>query len=349
MTENQPILSPEILVPRLGEHLMSKGLITSEQLEQALQEQAAMKKTQTNVPLLGEILVNLGFLSRAQLESAITEHVLQLRAALIDANQKLEQRVQQRTAELEKALLKLAELNQLKANFIANISHELRTPLTHIKGYQELLLSGDLGPLSDEQTSAMSAIQRATQRLERLIEDLILYATSERTHMPIEPARTDLTRLIREVVEQSGRKAADQKLDLILLHPDPPLPVIVDGEKIRWVMFQLIDNAIKFTPAGGKVQVELIPEGGEILVKVSDTGIGIPQNRIGEVFEAFHQLDGSSTRKYSGTGLGLSLVKKILDAHDATIEVQSELGKGSQFSFRLPLFVEGEITNVPHE
>jgi signal transduction histidine kinase len=349
MTETQPILSPEILVPRLGEHLMSKGLITSEQLQLALQEQAALKKIHTNAPLLGEILVNMGFLTRAQLESAITEHVLQLRAALIDANQKLEQRVQQRTAELEKALLKLAELNQLKANFIANISHELRTPLTHIKGYQELLISGDLGQLTGEQMTAMSAIQRATQRLERLIEDLILYATSERTHMPVELARQELIKLCREVVEQSERKAADQKLELIFLHPDQPLPVIVDGEKLRWVLFQLVDNAIKFTPAGGKVQIDLALEDGDVLVRVSDTGIGISQNRIGEVFEAFHQLDGSSTRKYSGTGLGLSLVKKILDAHGTPIMVESELGKGSQFSFRLPLFFEGEETNESHE
>lgn len=349
MTEIQPVLSPEILVPRLGEHLMSKGLISSEQLQLALQEQAALKKSQANAPLLGEILVSMGFLTRSQLDSAITEHVLQLRAALIDANQKLEQRVQQRTAELEKALLKLAELNQLKANFIANISHELRTPLTHIKGYQELLISGDLGPLTGEQMNAMAAIQRATNRLERLIEDLILYATSERTHMPLEPTRLDLASLCREVVEQSGRKAADQQLELSLQNPDLPLPVIVDGEKLRWVLFQLVDNAIKFTPAGGKVRIELVPDGADVLVRVCDTGIGIPQNRIAEVFEAFHQLDGSSTRKYSGTGLGLSLVKKILDAHGTTISVESELGKGSQFSFRLPLFLEGEVTNATHE
>lgn len=341
MTETQPILSPEILVPRLGEHLINKGLIDQEQLQIALQEQAALKKTQTNVPLLGEILVSMGFITRAQLDSAITEHVLQLRAALIDANQKLEQRVQQRTAELEKALLKLAELNQLKANFIANISHELRTPLTHIKGYQELFIAGDLGPLTGEQMNAMAAIQRATQRLERLIEDLILYATSERTHMPVEPARLDLAALCREVVEQSRHKAADQKLDLLLHTPDQPLPVIVDGEKIRWVLFQLVDNAIKFTPAGGRVRLELLPEADYVLVQISDTGIGIPPNRINEVFEPFHQLDGSSTRKYSGTGLGLSLVRKILDAHQTTIQVQSELGKGSLFSFKLPLFSEG--------
>ncbi len=349
MTETQPILSPEILVPRIGEHLVNKGLITSEQLQQALQEQSMLKKTQTNVPLLGEILVNFGFLSRTQLDSAITEHVLQLRAALIDANQQLEQRVQQRTAELEKALIKLSELNQLKANFIANISHELRTPLTHIKGYQELLLSGDLGPLSAEQSAALSTIKRATERLERLIEDLILYATSERTHMPLDLAPLELCALCRDVVAQSGRRAADQQLDLVFSSPESPLRVRADREKLSWVLFQLVDNAIKFTPSGGKIRLELLAEAGCVAVEVIDSGIGIAPNRIAEVFEPFHQLDGSSTRKYSGTGLGLSLVKKILDAHETTIQVESELGKGSRFSFRLPLIMEGEEATHSHE
>ncbi len=349
MTETQPILSPEILVPRIGEHLVNKGLITSDQLQQALQEQSALRKTQTNVPLLGEILVKLNFLSRTQLDSAITEHVLQLRAALIDANQQLEQRVQQRTAELEKALIKLSELNQLKANFIANISHELRTPLTHIKGYQELLLCGELGPLTGDQSAALGTIKRASERLERLIEDLILYATSERTHMPINIAPLELCTLCREVIEHSRRKADDQQLDLVFVSPERSLQVRADRDKLNWVLFQLVDNAIKFTPTGGKIHLELAPETDCVNVQVIDSGIGISPNRITEVFEPFHQLDGSSTRKYSGTGLGLSLVKKILDAHDTTIQVESELGKGSRFSFRLPLITKGEEAKYPHE
>jgi len=342
MNDAHPVLSPEILVPRLGEHLIMQGLIDEDQLMQALYEQSVLKKTQGKAPLLGEILVDLGFITREKLDNAITQYILQLREALIETNQKLEQRVESRTAELQKAMIKLAELNQLKANFIANISHELRTPLTHIKGYEELLLSGQFGSMSDEQTQVMHTIQRATMRLERLIEDLILYASSERTQMPVKPVAINLVDLCRDVVEQIGKKAADQRLDLSLRTSELPLVVHADREKLTWVLFQLVDNAIKFTPSGGSIHLDLIKNSDFVQVKVSDTGIGIPENRIDEVFEPFHQLDGSSTRKYSGTGLGLSLVKKILDAHDTTIQVESQLGKGSQFSFILPLVSPSE-------
>jgi signal transduction histidine kinase len=336
MKQKQPSLSPEILVPRLGEHLINQGLISEDQLLEALQLQSALKKTQENAPLLGEILVDLGYITRTRLDSAITEQVIQLRAALIETNQQLEARVQERTAELEKALQKLSELNQLKANFIANISHELRTPLTHIKGYQEMITSGDLGPLTAEQASAFSTIQRSTQRLERLIEDLILYATSERTYMPIKSELLDMTILCKEVVEQSIQRASDRKIGIDFSASNGSLNVYADREKISWVLYQLVDNAVKFTPAGGHITLELAQADEFVHISISDTGIGIPANRISEIFEPFHQLDGASTRKYSGTGLGLSLVKKILEAHESTILVQSELGKGSNFSFSLP-------------
>ncbi len=336
MTDTPPSLTPEILVPRLGELLVNRGLITMNQLQSALQNQTALRSTQAQVPLLGEILVDLGFVTRAGLDSAITEYVIQLRTALIEVNQQLERRVQERTAELEKAIVKLAELNQLKANFIANISHELRTPLTHIKGYQDLILSGDLGPLTAEQTAAFQTIQRSTDRLEKLIEDLILYAASERAEMPLISERLELISLCREIVEQIRSKATDQELTIDLKAPQSPIHVNGDREKLGWALFHLVDNAIKFTPSGGQIRLEVTPADYYVQIKVTDTGIGIPPNRVSEIFEPFHQLDGTSTRKFGGTGLGLSLVKKILDAHDAPIQVQSELGKGSQFWFTLP-------------
>lgn len=344
MPDTSP-LSPEILVPRLGEHLINLGLITSDQLQKALQIQSAIKKTQPSAPLIGELLVDLGFISRSRLDSAITEHVIQLRAALIETNRTLETRVLERTAELEKAMLKLSELNQLKANFIANISHELRTPLTHIKGFQELIISGQLGPLTEEQIGAFRTIQNSTQRLERLIEDLILYASSERTQIPVSLHPLELTSLCREVVDIFAHKATDQQLILTVRVPDIPLTVNADREKITWVLYQLVDNAIKFTPAGGLIRLEVEPIASAVRITVSDTGIGIPPNRISEIFEPFHQLDGTSTRRYGGTGLGLSLVKKILEAHESVISVRSELGKGTQFTFDLLQAHEGEEMN----
>lgn len=335
MNEHNQPLTPEILVPRLGDYLIEQKLITPDQLTYALQQQAAIRKTQPSTPLLGQLLVDLGILDRAALDHAITEQVLQLRAALTENNLKLERRVQERTQELEIALERLSELNQLKSNFLANISHELRTPLTHLKGYLEMLRSGDLGVISPEQVGALEIMYRSTDRLGRLIEDLILFASSERARLTVILNELDLQELCEDVIAQMHSKAADQMVKLEYRPSTGTDKVYADREKIGWVIHQFIDNAVKFTPPGGEVIVELMPDEDLIKVQVRDNGIGIPPNRLPEIFEPFHQLDSSSTRKYGGTGLGLSLAQKIVEAHDSSIQVSSELSKGSQFSFTL--------------
>ena len=333
--EQTATLTPEILVPRLGDYLVERGLISTDDLQLALQEQAVLRKTQKEVPLLGQLLVDLRLITRAELDQAITEHVLQLRSALQETNRRLEIRVQERTAELEKALQKLSELNQLKANFIANISHELRTPLTHLQGYLELILARDLGEINAEQEMAIRTMLRAGERLSRLIEDLILFATSERTQLPLDIQPVDIARLCQEILDQAAQKISDHELTVDLQKPAENLLVLADRDKIGWVIHQLLDNAVKFTPVGGRISLRVAAEDLEVKVSVIDTGIGISSNRINELFEPFHQLDSSSTRRYGGTGLGLSLARKIVEAHDSRISVHSELGKGSQFSFTL--------------
>ncbi|HRQ22028.1 MAG TPA: histidine kinase dimerization/phospho-acceptor domain-containing protein, partial [Anaerolineales bacterium] len=164
MTQNLPKLSPEMLIPRLGESIVQKGLITEMDLQRALayqQEQIARNKP----CLLGQALMDLGMLDRDTLDQVVTEQIIQLRSALQAANRNLEQRVKE-------ALTRLSELSQMKANFVSNISHELRTPLTHVKGYVELLISESLGPVTSEQKHALSVSQRATGKLESMIEDL---------------------------------------------------------------------------------------------------------------------------------------------------------------------------------
>jgi len=330
-------ISPEQLAPRLGDYLVQHGYVSGDQLRAALAEQA---RTPQGEPrrLIGQTLIELGFLTPRDLDEAIARQLLELQTALIEANRSLERRVAERTAELETALARLTEFNQLKANFVANISHELRTPLTHIKGYNALLLEGTLGKLSSEQQDAVRVSAGAIGRLEGLINDLISYAAAARGELTVNLRPVAVGTVAAQVLERSRPKAARQR---VTIEADIPLdlpPVSADEEKLIWLLLQLVDNGIKFTPAGGRVVIAA--EAGEqrVTIRVIDTGIGIPQNRLEDIFEPFRQLDGSSTRRAGGTGLGLALVRRIIDAHGASVEVTSQVGRGSKFSMQFARF-----------
>jgi signal transduction histidine kinase len=327
-------LTPEILVPRLGEYLVQTGTVSESDLKDALAYQVEMQESGKRC-LLGQALVDLKLIQRSQLDHAVTEQIIQLRTALEDANRFLERRVKERTSELQDALQKLSEFSQLKANFVANISHELRTPLTHIKGYLELLVTEALGNLTDEQKNALKVGQRATGQLENLINNLIMFSQTERGEITLHMTPVNIKKIAENVINNSHASANNRNVTLKLEVSDN-LPLLqADEEKISWVILQLIDNAIKFTPSGGTVSLTIQPEDDLFMVSVIDTGIGIPSTRLEEIFEPFHQLDGSPSRRYGGTGLGLALVRDILTAHGSIIEVESDEGKGSIFRFPL--------------
>ena len=332
---DQHRLTPEMLVPRMGEYLIRKGLITAENLQKALnyQQEATAKGTPV---LLGQALIELKLLERAELDQAVTEQIIQLRSALQVANRTLEHRVQERTAELQKALERVSELSQLKANFISNISHELRTPLTHIKGYVELMITESLGSLTEEQRHALQVSQQSANRLESLIEDLIMVSLASRGEMSIKQENVDICRLVNLAIKSHMPHAQERGVDL-QTRIDGNVPLVqADSQKLAWVLHQLVDNGVKFTPSEGHVVVSIKREGEHlVIVSVTDTGIGIPASRLEDIFEPFHQLDGSATRRYGGTGLGLSLVRQIIEAHGSMLEVQSAEGHGSAFKFPL--------------
>jgi len=332
---NKTLLTPEILVTRLGDTLVEKGLLSPQDLKRALVNQETLRDEQGDPPLLGQILLNMGLIDRPTLDAAITEQVLQLRAALQQANEQLEQRVKERTIELERALSKLSELSTLKSNFVANISHELRTPLTHLKGYMNLLLAQDLGKLENDQVQALTVMSRSTDRLERLIEELIMFSTMERGEFEMNIAPFYFSDLCKAVAGQVSAKAQEREIHLLIeCAQDLPL-IMADQEKIQYCVGQLLDNAIKFTPPGGSVTLNAEREEKLVRISVIDTGIGISPERQEEIFEPFHQLDSSSTRKFAGTGLGLALVRKILEAHGTVLHLNSQPGKGTQFAFVL--------------
>jgi len=327
-------LTPEILVSRLGDYLVEKGEITEQQLIDALNAQQDMRARGQNA-LLGQILLRRGVIQREQLDAAVTALMINLRNALQDANSQLERRVQERTAELENALRRLSELNKLKNNFVANISHELRTPLTHLKGYLELLVTGDLGDVNEDQRHALKVMQRSATRLEHLIEDLILFSMTEKGQVSLEIRAFDLLHLVDILNDSAKTKAAEHNLQLQVIAPQQLPQTLGDEDKIAWVIMQLVDNAVKFTPAGGTITLRIEQQDTLAMVSVSDTGIGIAPERLAEIFEPFHQLDGSSTRRYGGTGLGLTLARNIIEAHGSNLTVRSQLNQGSQFEFAL--------------
>lgn len=331
--------TPQWLVPRIGEFLIRENVISEEDLKAALKQQRELSDQGQQI-LLGQTLLQMGILDRETLDRAVTQQIVELHAALQESNRTLQQRVNERTRELRNALERLTELNQIKANLISNISHELRTPLAHIKGYVELFIAGDLGKLDEEQSEAMAVIRRSTNRLGTLIEDLIEFSTASREGLTLQLEQTDLTDLIDEVLQRSLGKAKQAGVKLMAEVSKDVAAVNVDRERLSWAIFQLVDNAIKFTPAEGTVEVKVEPVEYGVQIGVMDTGIGIAPEKIKEIFEPFHQLDGSPTRRYGGTGLGLSLAKMIVEAHGSELNVESEEGQGTSFHFVLPKATE---------
>ena len=335
MAQTLSKLSPEMLIPRMGEYLIQKGVINEDDLRKALayqQDQISKGKQY----LLGQALLDLKMLDRDALDQAITEQLIQLRSALQSSNRNLDQHVKNRTSELNDALERLSELSQMKSNFVSNISHELRTPLTHVKGYLELLVTESLGSITDAQRHALQVSLRSATKLEGMIEDLIMFSLASRGEMSMKLEKVDIRRIV-SLAAKSALPRAEERSVQILVSAGENIPAVqADPEKIGWVVNHLLDNGIKFTPSGGSVILALKEEGNNlVIVTITDTGIGIPPERLKEIFEPFHQLDGSSTRHFGGTGLGLSLVRQIIEAHGSLLDVQSVEGKGSIFKFPL--------------
>ena len=327
-------LTPEVLIPRLGDVLVEQRLITQDQLILALEKQKNDRQAGKST-LLGQVMREMGMLDQQTLDQAITQQILSLQAGLKEANESLERRVQERTAELEEAYKKLSELNELKSNFIANISHELRTPLTHILGYLDLMYSDGLDNLHNDQKESLDIIRKASDRLGHLIEDLILFSSSEVGSISIGKETFDLVPLIKEVILKSGTTIKKRSVVVKTAFPEEPALVDADHSKIYWLINQLLDNAIKFNREGGSIAVNVEVVDRKVKTTITDTGIGIEPEKLKDIFEPFHQIDGSSTRKHGGTGLGLTLAKKILEAHNQDLIVVSSPTKGSCFSFSL--------------
>jgi signal transduction histidine kinase len=241
---------------------------------------------------------------------------------------------EQHAHDLEGALEQSLELERLKGEFIQNVSHELRLPITLIKGYSTLLATGELGDLNDPQQRAANVIARRCDNISDLVNDILLILLNEES--PADHTPVHLQPLLKATVDDFHVQADHAGLSLHAdIHPDVQ-PVYGITEHLRRVMDNLLSNAVKFTPEGGSITVNLTQENGHAMLRVRDTGIGIPPEEHQRIFERFYQVDGSARRRYGGTGLGLALVKEVVEACDGCVEVKSKPGDGTTFTICLP-------------
>lgn len=228
------------------------------------------------------------------------------------------------------------ELDRMKSDFISIVSHELKTPLTSIKGFVRLLTAERVGPINEKQRHYLDIVQGQTESLTFLINDLLDLSKIEAGIIKVRHEPVLLIEVIRGVLIQLDNMAQDKNIDIILSVP-PDLPMVSgDAGRFGQVFMNLIHNAIKFTPQGGEVSIKAIPMGEDCLVRVADTGIGISTQDLPKIFNKFYQVDSSSTRQQSGTGLGLPISKQLVIAHGGEMWVNSTRGKGTTFSFTLP-------------
>jgi signal transduction histidine kinase len=249
----------------------------------------------------------------------------------------LERKVADRTRDLAFANERLQELDRLKSDFVSNVSHELRTPLTAIKGAVDLILREVAGPLTEKQVHYLTRVRSNTQHLAGLINDLLDLSKIESGKIEMKSSRVSMGGLVHEVVETLRPIAAEKGIALEAAIPEQSIMVWADRDKVNQVLMNLIGNAIKFTPAQGTVTVSALKNGNEsIRVSVCDDGPGILAAEKEKIFDKFYQIAEVDGVKPKGTGLGLAICKALVELHGGRIWVETEMNRGSTFSFTLP-------------
>ena len=233
-------------------------------------------------------------------------------------------------------ITRLKQLENVRKDFVANVSHELRTPLAVIKGYVETLLD-DEPPAPDTGRQFLETIQRHTRRLEVLIDDLLSISALESQQAKLDCAPVSLRAAAAAVIDELSPRAHERNIAVALEIPTDLPTVSADVQRLHQVLVNLLDNALKYTPAGSRVTVSAVPSNGFLKVCVADNGSGIAAEHLARIFERFYRVDKARSRELGGTGLGLAIVKHIVQAHGGKVWVESELEHGSRFYFTLPV------------
>jgi two-component system sensor histidine kinase/response regulator len=269
---------------------------------------------------------------------AIALYQAQLSDQVQCQKQTLEDQVHQRTQELHTALITTESAHQAKSDFLATMSHELRTPLTCVIGMSATLLRWSLGPLTEKQRSCLQTIQDSGEHLLELINDILDFSHVQSGQATLNLSEFSLTLLMQQIVQVMRDKADAHEVQLKANLKIPPERdrFIADLRRVQQILISLLDNAIKFTPMGGKVTLRVWVETNTVVFQVEDTGIGIAPSQQPYLFEKFQQLDTSYRRTYEGAGLGLALAQQCITLHQGWIDVSSVEGQGSIFTVQLP-------------
>jgi signal transduction histidine kinase len=274
-----------------------------------------------------------------------------LEGMVLEQQRLLETQVSERTAALQETTRKAMELseqarraNEAKSEFLANMSHELRTPLNHIIGFTELVVDRRLGELNEQQAEFLDDVLQSGRHLLSLINEILDLSKVEAGKMELELATVSLDSFVGNSLVMVKEKALKHRIRLTTELAGIPETIRADERKLKQILYNLLSNAVKFTPDGGSIRVEVASAPGAgakpdaVRFSVIDSGIGIAAGDLERIFEPFEQADGSASRKFQGSGLGLTLTRKLVDLHGGRIWAESDgPGKGSRFHFTLPL------------
>jgi PAS domain S-box-containing protein len=256
----------------------------------------------------------------------------------VSERKRLDQVLLEKNAELESARAVAERTSLTKSDFLANMSHELRTPLNSVIGFSEVLEDQMFGPINAKQREYVNNILTSGKHLLSLINDILDLSKVESGKMGLELGHFPLRDCVDASLMMLKEKALKGGIELSLNHAaEAEIGIVADQRKLKQILFNLLSNAVKFTPREGKVEVSVVRDGDFIEVTVSDTGIGIKEDDIPKLFQAFTQLESAYTKGFEGTGLGLTLTRQLVELHGGRVWVKSEFGKGSRFSFTLPL------------
>jgi two-component system phosphate regulon sensor histidine kinase PhoR len=234
-------------------------------------------------------------------------------------------------------ITELRKLERVRRDFVANVSHELKTPLTAVQGFTETLLAG---AIDDPQNRIrfLEIILEHSRRLARLTDDLLKLSKMDADRLELEIHRLGVSQFVESCIETAQRPAAEKDLRISVNLQEHLPDVAADRRRLAEVLQNLLDNAIQYTPPGGQIMVSAAADNGEVEFTVTDTGIGIPQADQPRIFERFYRVDVARSREVGGTGLGLAIAKHLVETHGGRLWVESEVGRGSQFHFTVPIF-----------